>query len=60
MGRSKTPQLDDEQREADKRGRVESCNSSPRHEGSEGVGGPDGNTDIDGGYGSGDGGKDGD
>ena len=56
---SKTPQLDNEQREADERGRVERCNSSPRHEGGEGVGGPNGNTDSGGGYGSGDGGKDG-
>ena len=49
---SKTPQLDNEQREADERGRVERCNSSPRHEGGEGVGGPNGNTDSGGGYGS--------
>ena len=57
---SKTPQLDDEQREVDERGRVESCNSSPRHDGGEGVGGQNGNTDSGVGYGGGDGVEDGD
>ena len=43
---SKTPQLDNEQREAGERGRVESYNSSPCHDGGEGVAGQNGNTTL--------------
>ena len=44
-----TSQLDHEEREAVERSRVDSCNSSPRHGGGEGVGGRRGGTDAGGG-----------
>ena len=39
-------QLDHEERDAVERSRVDSCNSSPRHGGGEGVGGRRGGTDA--------------
>ena len=42
-------QLDHEERDAVERSRVDSCNSSPRHGGGEGVGGRRGGTDAGGG-----------